>query len=319
MAASTELRLDALSGHLAIVAAGRAARPHTVAHEAPERDAGPEHCPFCAGHETMTPPEVFRTGDGAPETTGWRVRVVPNLYPIVGGEGAGPGATGAHEVVVLGPDHGRAFGALDDDQATEVLHVMRDRSAFHLRDGHAYAVALLNHRRAAGASIAHPHAQVVALDFVPPEAYAAAARATDAADEGIDLLAADLDDARRHRTVLFDRDAAAWFPLAGGSPFVLRVGDPTAGPRFDQATDELLDGIAITVRDALAALGAALGDPPYNVTVHTAAGDDTGPRRWYVEITPRLSVVAGFEMGTGVLVNTTPAEQAAALVRDGGA
>ncbi|HEX5585709.1 MAG TPA: hypothetical protein VFZ17_00235, partial [Acidimicrobiia bacterium] len=184
MPASTELRFDALSGQLAIVAAGRAARPHTVADDAPERDAGPEHCPFCGGHEAMTPPEVCRTGEGAPQTPGWRVRVVPNLYPIVGGPGAGPGATGAHEVVVLGPDHRRSFGGLDDDQAVEVLQVLRDRAAAHLRDGHAYVVALVNHRRAAGASIAHPHAQVVALDFVPPEAQAAGARATAASDGG---------------------------------------------------------------------------------------------------------------------------------------
>ena len=68
----------------------------------------------------------------------------------------------------------------------------------------------------------------------------------------------------------------------------------------------------------LARLGDALADPPYNVTVHSAAADGTGVRRWYLEITPRLSVVAGFEMATGILVNTTPAEQAIAVVRDGG-
>ena len=69
------------------------------------------------------------------------------------------------------------------------------------------------------------------------------------------------------------------------------------------------------LRDVLARLHAELGDPPYNVTIHAAAADGTGPRRWYVEITPRVSVVAGFEMATGVLVNSTPPEAAAGVIR----
>jgi UDPglucose--hexose-1-phosphate uridylyltransferase len=248
--------------------------------------------------------------------------VVPNLYPIVGGEtvgdvavGAGGGvvpATGTHEVVVLSPSHHRSFAALDDGEAVEVVGVLRDRVAAHLRAGHRYAIALMNHGRAAGASIAHPHAQVVALDFVPPEVVAADRRAVDA---GVDLIASDLADARAHGSVLSEQGARSWFPYAGGGPFVARVAAPTAGHRFDLAADDLLARVALALRDTLAQLRATLGDPAYNVTVHTAAADDTGPRRWYVEVTPRLGVVAGFEMATGVLVSTTPAEQAAALVR----
>ncbi|MFI5046762.1 MAG: DUF4921 family protein [Acidimicrobiia bacterium] len=314
MSAPTELRRDPVTGRLAIVAAGRAARPHTVAAEAAELDAGPEHCPFCPGHEEMTPPEVCRTGPGASGKPGWRVRVVPNLYPIVGDNHSAPGADGAHEVVVLSPDHRASFGRLSDDAAVEVFRVLRSRVATHLERGRPYAVALLNHRRAAGASIAHPHAQVVVLDFVPPEVEVEAQRSADTAD----LLTVDLEVARARDTVLDDGDVATWFPHAAGSPFALRLAHQFAPARFDRTDDADLDACALALRDALARLGTALADPPYNVAVHTAAADGTGVRRWYVEITPRLSVVAGFEMATGVLVNTTPAEQAAVLVRDGG-
>ncbi|HWW45163.1 MAG TPA: galactose-1-phosphate uridylyltransferase, partial [Acidimicrobiia bacterium] len=171
----SELRQDELSGRWVLLAPGRAARPHTFA--SPEPDArGPDACPFCPGNEHLTPPEVYRTGGGAPDTPGWRVRVVPNLYPIVGGPEAGPGATGAHEVVVLSPDHRQDLGALDDDQTVEVFGVLRDRSRALARDGHAHVQVAVNHRPGAGASIEHPHAQVLALDFVPPAVEAALSR-----------------------------------------------------------------------------------------------------------------------------------------------
>ena len=130
----------------------------------------------------MTPPEVHRVGDGAPDTPGWRVRVVPNLYPIVAPAepdapetthhaqgGMVTQATGAHEVVILSPNHQASFGRLDDTGAIEVLTVIRDRVRHHLEAGHSYVQAFVNQGRAAGASIAHPHAQLVALDLVPPE------------------------------------------------------------------------------------------------------------------------------------------------------
>src|SRR5262249_17857117 len=122
-----ELRRDPLTGAVVILAPGRAVRPDTfraMAHAPiptePDADAG---CPFCEGCEDQTPPEVYRTGGGAPNTPGWRVRVVPNLYPI-----AGDGLAGAHEVAVLSPKHGESFGELDDDDAAELLTVLRDRA-----------------------------------------------------------------------------------------------------------------------------------------------------------------------------------------------
>jgi UDPglucose--hexose-1-phosphate uridylyltransferase len=309
---ATELRHDALSGRTAIVAAGRAARPHTVGRSLEDADTGSERCPFCPGHEHETPPEVLRAGPGAPDTPGWRVRVFPNLYPIVASDGDGS-PTGAHEVVVLSPDHTRSFGRLDDAAAIEVVSILRDRVRAHLDRGLSYAVAIVNHRRAAGASIAHPHAQVIALGVVPPEVLAADARAADAATE---LLSADLDVARTHNTVLTDSNAtvASWLPHAGTSSFLGRVAHAEASARFDVATDDMVAGVALAVRDFAARLDHLLDDPPYNITVHGAAADGTGPRRWYVEIAPRLAVIAGFELATGIFVNTMPPERAAELL-----
>src|SRR3954462_7296221 len=123
-----ELREDMLTGALVIVAPERASRPDT--HNDNDAPPAPRECPFCEGDEDQTPPEVFRTGSGAPNTPGWRVRVVPNLYPVVG-----DGVPGAPEVAVFSPNHDRSFARLDDDQAAEVFTVLRDRCAVHLSSG----------------------------------------------------------------------------------------------------------------------------------------------------------------------------------------
>ncbi len=244
--------------------------------------------------------------------------MVPNLYPIVGGPDAGRGATGAHEVIVLSPDHHATFGALGDDQATEVLSVLRDRARVHADAGRAHVQLLVNQGKAAGASIAHPHAQLLALDFVPPTVSVATDRF---AALGSDLVLGDNADAIDHDTAVVAGDEVrAWCPTGSRAPFEVRIAALAPGANFERATDGQVLGTAIVLRDVLAALSRALDDPPYNVVVHNAAtqpapGDAT-PFHWWVEVVPRVSVVAGFELGTGVLVNTVAPEVAAEQLRE---
>jgi UDPglucose--hexose-1-phosphate uridylyltransferase len=307
-----ELRRDELSGRWVLLASGRAARPHTFPSSTPDAP-GADVCPFCSGNEHQTPPEVYRTGGGAPDTPGWRVRVVPNLYPIVGGADAGPGATGAHEVVVLSPAHEASFARLDRQQATEVLTVLRDRARHHLAAGRAFVQVVINHGRAAGASIEHPHAQIVALDLVPPAVAQAVERFEDA---GHDLVMGDLDRAGDSLR-LVDESVVGWCPWAGSAPYELRLALRSPGSRFDEAGDGDMRLFADATRSVLARLGAATGDAPYNLVVHTAPpGARDKSFHWYVEVQTRLAVVAGFEQGTGILVNTVPPEQAAQELRD---
>ncbi len=307
-----ELRRDELSGRWVLLAPGRAARPHTFGSSAPDAP-GPDACPFCPGNEHLTPPEVHRSGDGAPDTPGWRVRVVPNLYPILGGPDAGPGATGAHEVVVLSPAHDASFAQLDDAQTAEVLSVLRDRARHHLAAGRMFVQVVINHGRAAGASIRHPHAQIVALDVVPP-AVAQAVERFGAA--GHDLVVADLDRAGDDLR-LVDGPVVAWCPRAASTPYELRLALLAGGSRFDEAGDGDMQPLADASRSVLARLAAAAGDVPYNLVVHTAPpGTSTESFHWYIEVQPRMAVVAGFEQGTGILVNTVPPELAARELRE---
>ncbi len=177
--AMSQLRHDPLSGRDVIVATARAARPSTFAASTDDR-TGVGECPFCPGNEAKTPPEVARLGGGAPDQPGWEVRAIPNLYPIVD----------VHEVVILAPDH-RSFAELHDDEAVGVFSLLRDRVHTYLAAGHLHGVAIINHLKPAGASIAHPHAQVFALDVVPNAVDEAVARVRDA---GGDLVRADAAD-----------------------------------------------------------------------------------------------------------------------------
>jgi UDPglucose--hexose-1-phosphate uridylyltransferase len=317
-----ELRHDAISGRTVIVAVERAARPFTI--PSPAATTEPDSCPFCSGREHMTPPEVHRTGDGEAETVGWRVRVVPNLYPIVRAPDptAGPiearrgsqPVTGAHEVVVLSPDHHASFGDLDDAAATEVLTVIRDRVRFHLDAGRPYVQAFINQGREAGASIAHPHAQLVALDLVPPAVEAARERFATT-----DLVARELADSRRDDLLVVDGPAPAWCPFAAFAPYGMRVAHRSTRARFDEATDPEIAVVAVGLRDALAALQRLLGAAPYNVVIRTAPpGGSAGEFHWHVDVIPRTTLIAGFEEGTGILVNVVPPEQAATLLRMNG-
>jgi UDPglucose--hexose-1-phosphate uridylyltransferase len=303
----SELRHDPLSGLDAIIAAGRAARPTTFASSSHD-GAGADGCPFCPGHEAETPPEVARTGPGAPDTPGWRVRAFPNKFPIIGGA---VGIPGAHEVVVLSPDHHRSFAELDDRGVVEVSAMLRDRVRTHLDAGCRYALPTINHLHAAGASIVHPHAQIFALDFVPQAVERALSR-FDAADT--DLVRAD---AATDDLVVARRGAVTtWCPPASTARWMFRIAHDAAGPEFDAADDDMIDEVGFALRDGLARLARVVGgDVPYNMVVH-GAPRDRKPFHWYVEVTPRVSIVAGFEQATGILVNSTPPEQAARDLRE---
>jgi UDPglucose--hexose-1-phosphate uridylyltransferase len=294
----SQLRHDSLSGRDVIIAAGRAARPVTFARASVETAATSE-CPFCPGAESETPPEVARIGPGEPDEPGWEVRAFPNLYPIVD----------THEVVVLSPDH-RSFADLTDREAVAVLTMLRNRVHTHLEAQHEYGVAILNHLREAGASIAHPHAQVFALEHVPPAVEEELDRARKA---GTDLVLVDAT-ADAELVVLRGGQVTVWCPRASTSPYLFRIAHERAGERFDLADDMTIEAVAVMLRAGLHRLRDALGDVPYNVVAHTAPRDGA-PFHWYVEVTPRVSVIAGFEQATGILVNTVPPEQAAAMLR----
>ena len=306
-----ELRTDELTGACAIVAPGRATRPMVFSPAAATSTTTPPDCPFCPTHEAMTPSEVARVGGGERDAPGWQVRVVPNLYPIVGADD--DGVRGAHEVLILSPDHGGQFDALPLDAATVALSTLRDRAAYQLGAGFVHAQPLVNHGRASGASIEHPHAQLVALAFTPPHVDAILTRFANA---GRHLVIDAIDNARAKSCVVRDADAITWCPPGATSPYLVRIALATPRARFDEATDQEIRALTEALQDALRRFHATLGDFAYNVVLNTAPRDDPRPFHLWIDIVPRIGVYGGFEMGTGVWVNPALPETVAERLRD---
>ena len=350
-----EVRLDQLTGLRTILSPARADRPFDFggAPTGPNDEAR-EKCPFCEGREGRTPPETWsdRPGGGDPDTPGWRVRAVPNLYPALaqtwqdesagapeGGSEDGGGlsaagdplrassrgrepdlfrasvATGFHEVIVNAPEHHTSLGQLDDSELAAAVAGWRERMRAYAERA-AYTQLIVNEGPDAGASLEHSHAQLYALGFVP----AAVARERERFSSynqhtmGGDLLAeiASEEVRRRERLVAIDDDALLVCPWASRSPFELRIIPRTAAPSFERDGEV---GLGM-LRTALRALDARFGSvPQFNAwTITAPRGAETF--HWHLDIAPRIGIRAGFEMSTGVELNVFPPERAATELRE---
>jgi UDPglucose--hexose-1-phosphate uridylyltransferase len=320
----SQLRLNPLTGRWITVVAGRAERPSDFAPRLAQVEADPTRaCPFCPGAEDATPPALATY----PGEDGWLVRVVPNLYPAFSGEeplsvtNDGPvfiaaPASGIHEVLVISPDHEASLADLGDDAASLVMQAVRDRMQEHASHSVVrYTQAIINHGREAGASLAHPHAQLLGMPFVPGailEEEAGFSRF-----EGNCLLCATAeaelgDDVR----VVVDTDAALVIcPYWSGTPFEMLMIPRRHEPHLTSTPESEVASIGVVLRDAMRMLRDQLGDLAYNVVIHTAPFRHNRQFHWHAHIWPKLVSVAGFERGTGVMINITPPEFAAAQLR----
>ena len=336
-----ELRVDPLSGEVTIVAGERSRRPggeprlSAAQLEPVALDAASD--PFAEGNEDRTPPELhaLRPHGGAANSPGWTVRVVENLYPalgrvdgspgaattlgVAGGRGAGEElfvrrpATGAHEVIVNGPQGVLALAQLPAEQVAAAMEAWRERMRAHAHS--AYVVVIVNEQREGGASLPHTHAQLYALDFVP----AAVARERERAGAytsrtmGQNLLGDLIAEEVRlgERVVAIDEEAVLIAPYASRLPFQLMLAPRRPRARFE---DDGPTGAAL-LHDGLRRLERHLGaSPPLNLWVRTA------PRGaehfcWRIDIAPRLVHLAGLELSTGVNLNIVSPEDAAAILR----
>ena len=332
-----QLRKDPVTGRWVIISIDRQKRPNDFRIERAVV-IGREHCPFCPGHESMTPPEVmaYRQNGGAPNGPGWDVRVVPNKYPALQVEGtfdrAGDGmldrmnGIGAHEVIIETPHHDRTLASMSEPEIVQVLWAFRERMLDLQRDIRLKHVLIFkNHGAGAGATLEHPHSQLIALPIVPDfvrEEVDGARRHFAIKERCVfcDIIAQDLTDGRR---IVFDNaDAVALAPYAPRFAFETWLMPKRHGARFEEAARHEYEGIARLLKPLLQRMDRALESPPFNVILHSAPfGDDTANAyHWHLEILPKLTRVAGFEWGTGFYINPTPPEDAADFLRktDGG-
>ena len=300
-------------------------------------------CPFCPGREDRTPPEIFavRGPADAGELSKWRVRVVPNKFPLLRIEGElerhpeglyqAMQGIGAHEVIIETPQHDKSLADLDLKQLTSIFQVYRQRLLdLRLDKRFRYLQIFKNHGIEAGAPLPHPHSQLLALPITPPRVKVALNACRDYYQTQQQCLICALiaqDRADGRRIVYEDEHFIVVAPYASISPFELRLFPLRHNHDFALETDLALTQFAAALRDTLQRLRSLLRDPPYNFILHTAPPPHPRPDRpedwvslpddfhWYLEMVPRLKRIAGFEWGSGVFINIMPAEDAARHLR----
>jgi UDPglucose--hexose-1-phosphate uridylyltransferase len=250
-----------------------------------------DECPFCEGREDRTPPETFAIGpaDRRPDTPGWQVRVVPNLYP----------ALERQEVVVHVPRHARSLAELEESEVEAVALAQYARRTAAQAEGFEHVLAVLNEGRQAGASLPHSHSQLCWLREPPPAVVEELPLLQEGRCGACQVLRMEgLEIAARGEIVMLAAPA-------GRAPYELVL-----APRRHAAepNEEDLVDAALLLRDAIIRLRGVEGPVPLNAWVHTGG-------HWHVELVPRLTVFAGLELGAGIYVNSLPPEEAAERLR----
>lgn len=325
-----QYRYNPLSDRWIILADSRKKRPHRFT-PAPPAEPFVQDCPFCPSHEKMTPPETFalRPDASAPDTPGWQVRVVPNKYPALTPDADPPTAgrhtqpgLGVHEVIIESPQHDHSFADHSPAHAAQLLGVLRDRYRTHAQNSHLRLICIFNnHGRHSGASLPHPHFQLIAPAVLPishahrlthyQNYYSQHNRSIFDAVLEEELTAGD-------RIIATNEHFVAFCPYGSRCPFEAYIVPRQNDPDFAAASDDVLASLAQLLQPALARLKEGLGDPDYNLALHTAPlnEDCTDTFRWFLEIYPRLATRGGFEIGTHMYINTTAPETAAAFYRN---
>jgi UDPglucose--hexose-1-phosphate uridylyltransferase len=329
--AMSELRKDPVVDRWVIIATERSKRPHanrTTAES--DRD---EPCPFCAGREGDTPPEVlaYRDPSTAANTPGWSVRVVPNKYPALASRGdisqppasayVGLNGLGAHEVIIESPRHCLSMAELGEGQVGEVLRAYRERLIFLQNDQRWKSILIYkNEGSAAGATLEHVHSQLLALPIAPREIdqeWRALIAHYDATKRCLycEMIERERGDERR---IVFETAAfMAFCPFASRFPFEICLMPKEHSPAFDAVANDELPELAFILRQSLQRL-AGIVDAPFNYVIHSAPLRE--PMRehyhWHLEILPRIAKIAGFELASGYYINTVAPEIAAGQLRE---
>jgi len=328
----SELRKDPITGRWVIVAPDRGKRPTDFRLERPTV-TGRGQCPFCEGHEHMTPPEVlaYRPHGGMPNGPGWDVRVVPNKFAALEVEEALDSKTeglfermngvGSHEVLIETPRHDETLARMSVAQIERVLRAFRDRVVALEGDPRfQYVVFFKNHGATAGATLEHPHAQLIALPIVPGfvrEELDGAGRYFDAVTRCVfcDLIRQETD--AQERVIESTADFLVVSPYASRFPFETWLLPKRHAARFVEYPESGFEHLARALKRTATRIDRALGGPDYNLIVHSSpSSEDTAEfYHWHIELIPKLARVAGFEWGTGFYINHTSPEDAARALR----
>jgi UDPglucose--hexose-1-phosphate uridylyltransferase len=328
-----ELRQNKATGEWVIYSRARKNRPRDFPSQGRRTAVLPpldRNCPFCEGNEGQLPPVVWERKNAA--GTGWLVRVVPNKYPALTTTGSNlrrrqgiyltMEGHGTHEVVIESPLHNRQLHDMSPDEAGALIETYQYRyHALMDNPDNMMVVIFRNHGPLAGTSLVHPHSQIIATGIVPGHIRSREAEAQRYFDEEgtcvfCDILAFEKQD--RRRVVFENAFFLAFVPFAAGSPFEIWIVPKRHAADFGSATGEEQYHLAAALQECLGRLSRKLGDPDYNYVINTAARFRSGEPQlhWYLQIRPRITTPAGFEIGSGVSISPSLPEEDAALLNE---
>lgn len=326
----TELRQNLITRDWVIIATERAKRPEDFTKPEKSQIVIPSYkpnCPFCLGNEHLTGPESFRLKDN----NSWIVRAVPNKYPALTPIGKkvrnreksfhSMTGVGFHEVIIEHPLHHVTIPLLGIKDIVNIFRVYRLRYSQIKQDKRIQTILIFkNHGQSAGTSLEHPHSQLVATPIVP---YQLRTRIQEAMryfdDTGECIFCRTLADelAAEERIIYASKYFVSFIPYAALSPFHIWIFPRRHSSSFDEITESEMLDLAYNLKTVLGKLYYGLNNPDYNLMIRSIT---TGEKRtdyfhWYLAIVPRVSLAAGFEMGSGMFINTAIPEENAAFLR----
>ncbi|MCL5005956.1 MAG: galactose-1-phosphate uridylyltransferase [Acidobacteria bacterium] len=325
-----ELRHNVLTREWVIIASERAKRPHEFVRERTQKEERPSYesrCPFCPGNEALTPPATLvLPNDGA-----WKVRVTPNKFAALSYEGdrrrgfadirRTVTGVGIHEVIIETPDHSKTTALLEDRQVETILDTYLNRFNYASSDPRVEQVTIFkNHGEAAGTSLEHPHSQIIGAPVITSQLRDRLINALKHFDEYGEcifchVLKVELQE--QTRIVMETEHFVTFVQFAALTPFSMLIMPRRHMACFSEIRDAEAADLARILRRTLAKLYHGLKNPDFNYTIRTAPREVCGVKyfHWYVSIIPRLTRVAGFELGSGMFINTSLPEADADFLR----
>lgn len=327
-----EIRQNIATKEWVIIATERAKRPEdftaerrTLTHERPPRVAT---CPFCPGNEAMTPEPSLVVRDAGGQ---WKQRIVPNKFGALSPTSAprhveagvmrSTDGYGFHDVLVESPLHNTTTALLPASEVAATLAALRDRAQQIARDERiAQIIPFKNHGESAGTSLEHPHCQMVSLPIVPShirQRLEEAMRYFDEHGTCVFCHMARLESEAAERVICEDEHFVSFIPFAAFSPFHTWILPRRHRPLFTSATDEELESLGTILKTTLLKLYNGLGDPHYNYMIRMAplTYEKVQWSHWYLSVVPKITKAAGFELGSGMYINTALPEASAAFLR----
>jgi UDPglucose--hexose-1-phosphate uridylyltransferase len=334
----TELRKDPIIDNWVIVSTERGRRPldYKIKTEKKKKDS----CVFCEGNEGKTPPEVFafRKKGSTENMPGWKVRVVSNKYPALKMEEKGKiveeagmfkkmNGLGVHEVIIETPHHHKDFDNLSIENIVLILKTYRQRYLDLFKDKRIkYILIFKNYGIGGGASLEHPHSQLIGTPIIPPRVKEELNGGKEYFDHNgrcvfCDYIKQEIES--KDRLIKETGKYVVISPFAARLPFETWILPKYHNAYYEKTSDNDILNLAKIIKETLFKIKKKLNNPPYNFIIHTAPSKGFSTREWpdldkkyhwHIEIIPRLIKIAGFEWGTGLYINTTSPEEAARIL-----